>query len=43
VTFTLVKGAGEVVVQPGQSGADGVEILSGLEAGDILQTPESTP
>jgi RND family efflux transporter MFP subunit len=43
VTFTMVKGAGEVVVQPGQTGADGVEILSGLEAGDILQPPESTP
>jgi hypothetical protein len=39
----MVKGAGEVVVQPGQTGADGVEILSGLEAGDILQPPESTP
>jgi hypothetical protein len=43
VTFTVVKGAGEVVVQPGQAGADGVEILSGLEAGDILQTPEPAP
>lgn len=43
VTFTLVKGAGEVVVQPGQTGAEGVEILSGLDAGDILQKPEPKP
>lgn len=41
LTFARVKGVGEVVLQPGQAIAEGVEILSGLEAGDILQMPES--
>lgn len=43
VTYALVKNIGQVVVQPGQIGDDGVEILSGLDAGDILQTPEAAP
>jgi RND family efflux transporter MFP subunit len=39
VTFALVKGEGEVMVQPGQRLGDEVEILSGLRPGDVLQRP----
>jgi RND family efflux transporter MFP subunit len=43
VTFALVKGIGEVVVQPGQARGEDIEILSGLAAGDVLQKPEPAP
>lgn len=36
VAFVMVKGEGEVMVQPGQRIGDEVEILSGLKPGDIL-------
>ena len=36
VAFVLVKGEGEVMVQPGQRLGDEIEILSGLKPGDIL-------
>ncbi len=39
VTYAVVKGEGEVMVQPGQRLGDDIEILSGLRAGDILQQP----
>ena len=39
VKFVKLKGGVEVVVQPGDSGPDGVEILSGLQAGDMVMTP----
>lgn len=36
VTFAEVKDEGEVMVQPGQQIGERIEILSGLQAGDIL-------
>ena len=39
VTYALVKGEGEVVVQPGQRAGDTIEILAGLKPGDILLKP----
>lgn len=39
VSFVRVRDAGEVVVQPGALRAEGLEILSGLQAGDVLVTP----
>ncbi len=39
VTFAIVKGEGEVMVQPGQRAGDEVEILAGLRPGDILLKP----
>jgi len=39
VTFALVKGEGEVMVQPGQRLGDDVEILSGVRPGDVLLRP----
>ncbi|QQR68306.1 MAG: efflux RND transporter periplasmic adaptor subunit [Alphaproteobacteria bacterium] len=39
VTLLRVKAIGEVVVQPGQDMPGGIEILSGLKAGDILVKP----
>ncbi len=39
VTFAIVKGEGEVMVQPGQRIDDGVEILAGLAPGDVLVKP----
>jgi hypothetical protein len=36
VTFVMVRGEGEVMVQPGQRLGDRIEILSGLKPGDIL-------
>lgn len=38
-SFVRLKNGGEVVVQPGEQRPEGVEILSGLVAGDILVTP----
>lgn len=39
VSFVRLKDGAEVVVQIGETRADGVEILSGLRAGDVVQTP----
>ncbi|MDE2578374.1 MAG: efflux RND transporter periplasmic adaptor subunit [Hyphomicrobiales bacterium] len=39
VNFVTLKDGAEVVVQPGESGPDGVEILSGLKDGDVIETP----
>ena len=41
-TYARVKGTGDVVVQTGQA-ADGgrIEVLSGLEDGDVLVMPEA--
>ena len=41
VSFVWVEGTGPVVVQAGQDLAEGVEILSGIEAGDVLVMPGS--
>lgn len=43
VAYVRVKDVGEVVVQPGLPVADGLEILSGLAVGDVLQLPETAP
>lgn len=39
VQYVIVKGEGEVMVQPGQRADDGIEILAGLKPGDILLKP----
>ncbi len=39
VTYVVVKGEGEVMVQTGQNLDNGIEILAGLEPGDILLKP----
>jgi RND family efflux transporter MFP subunit len=39
VTYAKLAGGAEVVVQPGESREDGVEILSGLRDGDALVSP----
>ncbi len=39
VAYVRVEGIGEVVVQPGQSLPEGIEILSGLQDGDVLLPP----
>lgn len=39
VRYAVVKGEGEVMVQPGQQVDGGIEILSGLEPGDVLLKP----
>lgn len=39
VKFVKLKGGVEVVVQPGDAGPEGVEILSGLQPGDVVVTP----
>lgn len=41
VAYVRVEGVGEVVVQPGQTLPEGVEILSGLRPGDVLLPPPS--
>ncbi|MCG8509345.1 MAG: efflux RND transporter periplasmic adaptor subunit [Rhodospirillales bacterium] len=41
VTYAGLKDAGEVVVQTGETGPTGTEILSGLRDGDILVMPEA--
>ena len=35
----IVKGEGEIMVQPGQSTGEEIEILAGLKPGDILLKP----
>jgi len=37
--FVRLKDGAEVVVQPGEAMADGIEILAGLRAGDIVVAP----
>jgi len=37
--FIRLKDGAEVVVQPGEATADGIEILAGLHSGDIVVTP----
>lgn len=39
VTFVKLQDGHEVVVQPGLMQPDGIEVLSGLEAGDVLVRP----
>jgi multidrug efflux system membrane fusion protein len=39
LTYARLKDGPDVVVQPGRADKDGVEILSGLKAGDILVSP----
>mgnify|MGYP002401599395 CR=1 FL=1 len=39
LAFVRLKSGGEVVVQPGMPAEGGVEILSGLQAGDVLVRP----
>lgn len=39
VRFVTLKGGVDVVVQPGETGPEGTEILSGLEEGDVVLVP----
>jgi RND family efflux transporter MFP subunit len=39
ITYVTLKGGSPLVVQPGESRPDGVEILSGLKDGDVVVTP----
>lgn len=39
VNYVWVQGIGPVVVQPGQPLAEGIEILAGIQAGDVLVRP----
>lgn len=39
LTFARLKDGREVIVQPGQEQKDGMEILSGLEKGDVVVKP----
>jgi len=39
LAFVRLKAGGEIVVQPGPSVEGGIEILSGLQAGDVLVRP----
>ena len=39
LAFVRLKSGGDVVVQPGAPAEGGVEILSGLRAGDVLVRP----
>mgnify|MGYP000895509223 CR=1 FL=1 len=39
VKFVTLKGGIDVVVQPGETGPEGTEILSGLEDGDVVLVP----
>lgn len=39
VTYVRLKESGDTVVQPGLPVADGIEILSGLEPGDVVLMP----
>ncbi len=39
LSFVKLKSGGEVVVQPGSPAEGGIEILSGLQAGDVLVRP----
>lgn len=43
VAYARVKGAGEVVIQPGLPAEGGIEVLSGLAAGDVLLPPGKSP
>ena len=37
--FVRLADGSEIVVQPGEAGPNGTEILSGLEAGDVVSVP----
>jgi RND family efflux transporter MFP subunit len=39
VNYVRLKDGAEIVVQPGERRAEGIEILSGLEDGDVVTTP----
>jgi len=39
VSFVKLKGGSEIVVQTGETRAEGVEILAGLRAGDVVVAP----
>lgn len=39
LAYVRLKDGAEIVVQPGQPGRNGIEILSGLKAGDLLVSP----
>lgn len=39
VNYVTLRGGAEVVVQPGDPRPEGLEILSGLKAGDVVVTP----
>ena len=39
VWFVRLKDGTEIAVQPGEVRGEDVEILSGLKAGDVVQTP----
>jgi membrane fusion protein, multidrug efflux system len=39
VSYVRLKNGTEVAVQPGLPVADGIEILAGLHAGDVVETP----
>ena len=41
LSYVRLVGGAEVVVQPGMTVATGVEVLSGLREGDVLQAPPS--
>lgn len=43
LTYVQLKSGAEVVVQTGQHLPNGTEILSGLNDGDVLVTPQMTP
>jgi len=41
ISYVRVEGIGPVVVQPGRPLAEGIEILAGVRAGDVLLLPET--
>jgi multidrug efflux system membrane fusion protein len=43
IAYARVKGIGETVVQPGLPAEGGIEVLSGLQRGDVLLPPEAQP
>jgi multidrug efflux system membrane fusion protein len=43
IAYARLKGVGEIVIQPGLPAEGGIEVLSGLEPGDVLLPPEATP
>lgn len=42
VAYVRLKDVGEVVMQPGRRTADGLEVLAGLKAGDVLLPPPAS-
>ena len=43
LTYARLEDGAEVVVQTGRTGAGGVEVLSGIKAGDVLARPVPAP